>query len=173
MEDWLRLPAGIFAQFVHLKSDVFTKLGLPVPILETFSESIAGNLYKSQYDSLCLLRDVAIVGNQAAWSILINMIVSLVHGLFYNPQKDGERQLYEVRTRKILCISNALASAGNIAYAVGVEDWKKLDAGGILVSLYRLFTDVRFISRIKKNFIEKEMDKVLEDELKSLESYFK
>jgi hypothetical protein len=173
MEDWLRLPAGIFAQFVHLKSDVFTKLGLPVPILETFSESIAGNLYKSQYDSLCLLRDVAIVGNQAAWSILINMIVSLVHGLFYNPQKDGERQLYEVRTRKILCISNALASAGNIAYAVGVEDWKKLDAGGVLVSLYRLFTDVRFISRIKKNFIEKEMDKVLEDELKSLESYFK
>lgn len=172
MEDWLRLPAGIFAQFIHLKSDVFTKLGLPVPILETFSESIAGNLYKSQYDSLCLLRDVAIVGNQAAWSILINMIVSLIHGLLYNPQKDGDRQFYEVRTRKILCISNALASAGNIAYAVGVEDWKKLDVGGILVSLYRLFTDVRFISRVKKNFIEKEMDKVLEDELKSLDSYF-
>ena len=172
MEDWLRLPAGIFAQFVHLKSDAFTKLGLPVPIIETFSESLAGNLYKSQYDSLCLLRDVAIVGNQAAMSIYINMIISLVHGLLYDPQKDGDKQIYEVRTRKILCISNALASAGNIAYAVGVEDWKKLDVGGILVSLYRLFTDVRFICRIKKNFIEKEMDKVLEKELESLESYF-
>ena len=73
-EDWLRLPAGIFAEFVHLKSDVFTKLGLPVPVLETFSESLAGDLYKSQYDSLCLLKDLAIVGNQAAWSILINSL---------------------------------------------------------------------------------------------------
>lgn len=172
MEDWLRLPAGIFAQFVHLKSDVFTKLGLPVPILETFSESIAGDLYKSQYDSLCLLRDIAIVGNQAAWSILINMIISLVHGLFYNPEKDGDKQLYEVRTRKILCISNALASTSNIAYVIGVEDWKKLDFGGILVSLYRLFTDIRFICRIKKIFIENEMNKALEDEIKSLDAYF-
>lgn len=171
-EDWLRLPAGIFAEFVHLKSDVFTKLGLPVPVLETFSESLAGDLYKSQYDSLCLLKDLAIVGNQAAWSILINMIISLVHGLLYNPEKDGDRKLYEVRTRKILCISNALASAGNIAYSVGTEDWRKLDVGGIMVTLYRLFTDARFISRIKKQFIEGEMDKVLEKEIKELDSYF-
>lgn len=171
-EDWLRLPAGIFAEFVHLKSDVFTKLGLPVPVLETFSESLAGDLYKSQYDSLCLLKDLAIVGNQAAWSILINMIISLVHGLLYNPEKDGDRKLYEVRTRKILCISNALVSAGNIAYAVGTEDWRKLDVGGIMVTLYRLFTDARFISRIKKQFIEGEMDKVLEKEIKELDSYF-
>ena len=172
-EDWLRLPAGIFAQFVHLKSDVFTKLGLPVPLLEVFSESLAGDLYKSQYDSLCLLKDFAIIGNQAAWSVLINMIIGLVHGLFYNPQKDGERKLYEVRTRKILSISNVLASTGNIVYAAGTEDFGKLDVGGILVTLYRLFTDVRFITRVKKNFIDKEMDKVLEKELKELDSYFK
>lgn len=171
-EDWLRLPAGIFAEFVHLKSDVFTKLGLPVPVLETFSESLAGDLYKSQYDSLCLLKDVAIVGNQAAWSILVNMLIGLVHGLLYNPEKDGERKLYEVRTRKILCISNALASAGNIVYAVGIEDWQKLDVGGIMITLYRLFTDIRFISRIKKQFIEGEMNKVLEKEITELDAYF-
>ena len=172
-EDWLRLPAGIFAEFVHLKSDVFTKLGLPVPIIQTFSESFAGDLYRSQYESLCLLRDIKIIGNQAGWSILINMIISLVHGLLYNPEKDGDdKKLYEVRTRKILCISNALASAGNIAYVIGTEDWRKLDVGGILVSLYRLFTDIRFITRIKKQFIEAEMDKVLEKEIKELDAYF-
>lgn len=172
-EDWLRLPAGVFAQFIHLKSDVFTKLGLPVPLLEVFSESLAGDLYRSQYDSLCLLRDFAIVGNQAAWSILINMIIGLIHGFFYNPQKDGDKKLYEVRTRKILSISNVLASAGNIAYVVGTEDCGKLDVGGILVTLYRLFTDIRFITRVKKNFIDQEMDKVLEKELRELDSYFK
>lgn len=171
-EDWLRLPAGIFAEFVHLKSDAFTKLGLPVPILEVFSESLAGDLYKSQYDSLCLLKDLAIVGKQAGFSILINMIIGLVHGLLYNPEKDGDRKLYEVRTRKILSISNALASVGNIAYAVGAKDWRKLDVGGIMVTLYRLFTDVRFITKVKKDFIESEMDKVLADEIKELDSYF-
>ena len=79
----------------------------------------------------------------------------------------------EVRTRKILSISNSLASAGNIAYAIGTEDWRKLDVGGILVTLYRLFTDVRFITKVKKDFIETEMDKSLADEIKELDSYFK
>jgi putative uncharacterized protein (fragment) len=171
-EDWLRLPAGLFAQFVHLKSDVFTKLGLPVPVLEVFSESLAGDLYKSQYDSLCLMKDIAIVGNQAIWSIFINMIISLVHGFFYDANKDGDRKLYEVRTRKILCLSNSLASTGNIAYAVATNDWRKLDAGGILVSLYRLFTDVGFITRVKEEFINREMDEVLKKELIELDSYF-
>ena len=171
-EDWLRLPAGIFAQYIHLKSDIFTVLGLPVPVIETFSEALAGKLYRSQYDSLCLLKDVMIVGNQAAWSIIINMIIGLVHGFFYNPQKDGDRTLYEVRTRKILAISNSLASAGNIAYAVGTEDWHKLDVDGIMVTMYRLFTGIRFVTRVKKEFIEKEMDKVLDKEMKELDSYF-
>lgn len=171
-EDWLRLPAAVFAEYVHLKSDEYTKLGLPIPILETFSESLAGDLYKSQYDSLCLVRDLKIVGRQAGFSILINMLISLVHGLLYDPKKDGERKHYEVRTRKILCISNSLASAGNIVYAAILQDWKKLDVGGILVTLSRLFMDVRFITRIKEEFIKQEMDKVLAKELEDIERYF-
>lgn len=171
-EDWLRLPAAVFAQFVHLKSDIFTKLGLPVPLLSSFSEALAGKLYKSQYDSLCLLKDIAIIGSQAGLSILINMLVSLIHGLLYNEKEDGDRELYEVRTRKILLISNVLSSSGNLAYVFGTGDLKKLDAGGLLVSLYRLFSDVRFMTRVKQSFIEAEMDKVLENELKELDAYF-
>jgi hypothetical protein len=41
-----------------------------------------------------------------------------------------------------------------------------------MVTLYRLFTDVRFITKVKKDFIESEMDKVLADEIKELDSYF-
>lgn len=171
-EDKFRLAAALFAQYAHLKSDIFTPNGLPVPLVETFTEELAGKLYTEQYDALCLLKDIKKVGIQAVLAGLINMIIGFVHGLLYNPKKDGPRELYEVRTRKILSISNSLASAGNIAYVIGTEDWGKLDVGGILVSLHRLFTDVRFIARIKKNFIENEMDKVLERELKELDSYF-
>lgn len=171
-EDWLRLPAGVFAQYVHLKSDEFTKCGLPVPILEVFSEELAGDLYKSQYDSLCLLRDLKIVGRQAAVSIFINMVVGLVHGLFYNPQKDGERKFYEARTRKVLLFSNALSSVGNIAYCAITNDFGKLDLGGLIVTIGRLFTDVRFITRLKEEFIEKEIDKSIQKELSDIESNF-
>lgn len=171
-EDWLRLPAAIFAQYVHLKSDAFTKQGLPIPLLEVFSEKLAGKLYKSQYDSLCLIKDVAIIHSQAFISLFINMIIDLVHGLFYDAERDGEKEFYEVRTRKIIAISNALASAGNITYAACSEDWKKLDIGGILISLKRLFCDTLFITRLKEKFIQEELDKVIAKEIKEIESNF-
>ena len=36
--DYLNLPAALFAQAQHLKSDAYTKLGLPVPLLSSFNE---------------------------------------------------------------------------------------------------------------------------------------
>lgn len=171
-EDKMRLPAGLFAQYAHLNSDVLTNKGLPVPLLEAFLENIAGKLYREQYDSLQLLHDGAIVGTQAATSIIINMLIGLIHGLCYDSKSDGERLHYEVRTRKILSISNTLASAGNVACCALSEDWSKLDAGGILVTISRLFSDIRFITRVKQEYIEKELDKVWRKELNQLDQYF-
>lgn len=113
-----------------------------------------------------------IVGRQAAVSIFINMIVGLVHGLFYNPQKDGERKFYEARTRKVLLFSNALSSVGNVAYCAITNDFGKLDLGGLIVTIRRLFTDVRFITRLKEEFIEKEIDKSIQKELSDIEYNF-
>ena len=178
LEDKYRLPAALFAQAAHLNSDVFTKWGLPVPLLETFSPDLTYKLYSEQYDSLCLLRDIAIVGSQGILAILINMIISLTHGLFYRPVIDGSREHYEVRTRKILLYSNAISSTINLGYVganayIGNEAaWKKLDLGGLLVTLYRLFADVRFITRVKEQFIQQELDKTLEEEIRKIDLYF-
>lgn len=179
-EDKFRLAAGLFAQYAHLKSDIFTSRGLPVPLIEVFSKELTGKLYAEQYDALCLARDIKIVGAQAALSILINMIIGFVHGLFYKANIDGRREHYEVRTRKILLYSNAISTSLNLAY-VGAnaylgnagEAWKKLDLGGLLVTLYRLFADIRFITKIKEQFIQEEMDKVTKDALAELDSMFK
>ncbi|WP_312433299.1 hypothetical protein [Lacrimispora sp.] len=163
--DSLNLPAALFAQWQHLKSDEFTKLGLPVPLLEVFTPELAGKLYKNQYDALCLTRDLKIVGTSAAVTCLLNMIINLTHGFFYNAQEDGSRDLYEVRTRKILLVSNTLASTSSIVYSTVTSNPKNLDTGGLLITIVKLFSDVRFIARIKQEFIEKEIELQFQEEL--------
>lgn len=167
-EDSLNLPAALFAQYRHLKSDEFTKLGLPVPLLETFAPEFAGELYKSQYDALCLARDIKIIGTSAAVSMLFNMIIGLIHGLFY--KNDIDRKLYEVRTRKILLISNSIASSSSILNAVITRNPKNLDIGGLIVTVGRLFSDVRFMAKIKQEFIQNELDKKLQAELDEIDN---
>lgn len=172
-EDKYRLCAALFAQGAHLRSDRYTERGLPIPFVEVFSEELAGKLYSEQYDQLCLLKDLKKIGFQAGFSILINMIIGFVHKLFYDKSKDGDnKDLYEVRTRKILLVSNLLASGGNVLYCAFSEDWKKLDIGGILVTLYRLVSDVRFMTRIKDEFIQKHLYKVIEKEIQEIDSNF-
>ena len=155
-EEWQRLPAAIFAQGLHLKSDEFTKLGLPVPIIETFSEEKALKIYKQNYDYLTLIKDVKIIGKQAAFSALINYIISTVHQFFYNLNED--EKLYEVKTRKILLYSNIIASTSNIIYT-SLTGINNLDLGGLIVTLYRIVSDYSYITRIKKEFLENELNK--------------
>lgn len=167
-EEWQRLPAAIFAQGLHLKSDEFTKLGLPIPIIGTFSEELALKIYKQNYDYLTLIKDIKIVGKQAAFSALINYIIATVHRFFYNPSKDEDEKLYEVKTRKILLYSNIIASTSNIIYTsfTGINN---LDLGGLLVTLYRIVSDVSYITKIKKEFIEAELNKKYQNQLDNLD----
>lgn len=166
--DSLNLPAAIFSEGCHLKSDEFTKLGLPVPILEAINTDFASKLYKSNYDALCFSRDLKIVGASAGISIFIDMIIGLVHGLFNKEKTD--KDLYEVRTRKILLISNSIASTSNIIQTLITDNPKNLDIGGLLVTLSHLFMDLRFISRIKEEFINQELNRDLIKELERLDS---
>lgn len=156
--DKYKLPAAVFRQAVHYKSDMYTKDGLPVPLLGAFNETLAGTLYSGQYDFLCFVRDSKIEGTSAILSILINMIISLLHGLYYDENRDGNRDLFEVRTRKILLYSNVLASTGNAAAAWITKNRKMLDVGGLLITISRLYTDARFIARAKQEFIQGRLD---------------
>lgn len=160
--DKYKLPAAVFRQALHYKSDLYTKDGLPVPLLGVFNETLAGKLYSSQYDFLCFVRDSKIEGASAILSILINMVIGLIHGLYYDETRDGGRDLFEVRTRKILLYSNTLASTGNIAATLITKNAKMLDIGGLLVTISRLYTDARFIARAKEEFIQNRADQTLQ-----------
>lgn len=167
--DKMNLPAAIFTEAIHLKSDIYTKRGLPVPILNTFNESFATELYNSQYDALCFARDAKFITGSAGISIFFDMVIGLIHSLFYNPNKDESKKLYQVRTRKILLISNLIASSSSVIATCITKNPKQLDIGGLLVTVGHLFSDLRFIVKVKQEFVESEIQRRLQVELDELD----
>lgn len=169
--DFLNLPAALFAQAQHLKSDEFTKLGLPVPLLSSINENFASKLYSENYDALCLSRDAKIVGASFVISKLFDIIISLTHGLFR--KEDEDKDLFEIRTRKILLISNAIASTSTVVNAAITSNPKKLDIGSLLNTATHLFTDLRFVVKIREEFIENEISEKLQKELATIDVMYK
>ena len=150
------LPVSVMRQAIHFGSDYFTKQGLPLPLISSLNNDFAKTLV-TRYGI-----DMYSVTRSASLSIFINSIIFYLHTLINDNPSFSSQSLYEVRTRKILSYSNTIASASNIIY-VGVNAFlgntcalKKLDLGGLLVTIYRIVTDYRYIAQIKQEFLEKE-----------------
>lgn len=145
-------------EIIHLKSDLNTKNSLPLPIISTINSEFAADLAKRGLD----MSNVIAIGKQAGYAILINTLIAMIHGLFYDESIDYSRNVYEARTRKILSYSNLIASASNLIFVGanainGNENaLKSLDVGGLLVTVYRIATDTEFIRRLKQEFIDQE-----------------
>ena len=98
------------------------------------------------------------------------MIVGLVHGIFRD--ESVPKDIYEVRTRKILLISNSIASASTIVNASITANPKNLDIGSLLNTVAHLFLDVRFITRIKQEYIEGQIQSKLQAEFDSIDQLY-
>ena len=172
-EDKHRLYAALFSQGLHLASDKYTKMGLPVPFLSLLDADKAYEIYHEGYDYLDYLYDTQILGRalkSAGQAMMINMIVGGIHKLFYNPNIDSDKELYNVRTRKIILYSNMIATSSDIiqtairAYCGDENAVKNVDLGGFLVTLQRLITDSMFIMKVKEEFLFKEWDRIIESD---------
>ncbi len=152
-EDGVRILAeSVVKEYLHLKSDKTTD-GLPLPFISSLSPDLAQSLAEHGLDAI----HIAEVGKQTAMSCLVNAIIAIVHGMLCAEQGELNRNLYKVRTRKILLYSNLIASSSNILYCAISENWKKLDVGGTLTALYRLYADPKFIDKLKYEFINNEL----------------
>lgn len=153
--------AAVAKQAIHYNSDVYTKKSLPVPIIQTVSPELAKTLADYGLD----MANIATIGKQATYAVMINMIIAMIHRMFYNPEKDCNEKLYEVRTRKIILYSNLIATCSNVLVVALTEDLKKLDIGGMIVTIYRVITDESFIRKVMYEFIDSEVTKVYDREL--------
>ena len=144
------LAASVARQAIHFGSDMFTKQGLPLPFISSLNNDLAKDmLMKWNIDTWSFIKGSSL-------SILINNLIFCIHQLFYNEEKDGSRDYYEVRTRKILSYSNTISTGSNILVTALSHNGKLLDVGGMAVTLYRLISDYKFIHKIKEEFLEKE-----------------
>jgi hypothetical protein len=170
-EDYKDLILAVTKHAVHLSSDAFTTMGLPIPIINNISPDLSSKLLKNGIDTYSVSRGIAL-------SSLINMIVASIHGLFYDATKHRSRDIYEVKTRKILSYSNTIASASNvIVVAIGAaagasssnpelirKSLRNLDVGGLMVTIYRLLTDSKFIREVKEEFVLGNFNKLIQGE---------
>lgn len=157
--DYKILVASVIKQALHLASDAFTKMGLPVPIINTIAPDLNSKLLSEN----CRI-DTYSVTRGFLLSTLINSIIIAIHGLFYNRNEYKNRDMYEVKTRKILDYSNTIATSSNIITSVLSQNYKILDSGGFIVTIYRLINDYKFIRDVKKEFLIKEFDKIVQDD---------
>ena len=153
-----KVGASLLKEIIHLRSDIYTMNSLPLPIVTVIDAGLAAELAQRGLD----MANIVTVGRQMTFSVFINTMISMLHGLFYDESVEYSRRVYEVRTRKILSYSNFIASASNLIYvganiSLGNESaWKRLDIGGLAVTLYRIVTDAKFIRQVKREFIEQE-----------------
>lgn len=170
-DDKSSVAAAVIKQLIHIATDMYTPCGIQLPgATLVFSKENVEILTK--YIST---GDVLKAGASAGLSILINTIISAVHGcklLFEDDGLDYSKELYSIRTRKIILYSNLLASSSNVI-ATGISgNLKDFDLGGFAVTCYRVFSDTHFIDKIKYEFLNLQVSKIYEDKIKDTEKYY-
>lgn len=186
--------AAVIKQFYHIKSDELSKNGISLPFLELFSDSGKIKELTDSFDYAQAKYIFGTAGKQLGYAMLIDALISIAHKLymFVDEYKNGfsinsqysefidKSDIKNIRTRKILLYSNVVATTSNVivcgvSAAAGSLSGnpemvkfgvKNLDMGGIILTIAHLFSDVRFITKVKKEFIESvtqsEFDKKLE-----------
>lgn len=151
--DAMNLPAAVARHAARAGFNHFAVQGLPAPFMDTMRllNNTDGKIYQ---DLLSLFHtDMRSIIRGAAVSAFINALISCIHSLFYNPEQYTSPRVYQVKTKRIINLSNFIASSSNIIYTAVSKDLSRLDIGGLLVTLNRLINDRNFKREVKAEFI--------------------
>ncbi len=149
------LVASLIKQLIHIGTDLYTPFGIQIP---------AANLVLSKKSVEELTKyistgDILKVGISAKTAEVINLLISAVHTLMYDSSMPCTKDVYNVRTRKIIMYSNVIATSSNILWNGGKmmsgkpTSVRQVDIGGLMNTLNRLKNDGKFIRQIKEEFV--------------------
>lgn len=158
--------AALIKQIIHIGTDLYTPKGIQFP----FANLILSNTNVEKITSYISTGDVIKVGASAGISLFINFLISAIHTLLYDEEKYSNRDVYNVKTRKIILYSNTIASASNLIWVGGnmmagnEGAIKDLDIGGLIITIHRLLTDNKFIQQVKEEFVLGGFNKLIQGE---------
>ena len=156
IEEPKALGAAVIKQGLHIVSDMYTISGIPIPVIQTMSPKMAQQLGQYGIDTGGLIK----AATSAKIASLIDSLIATVHALYYDDTKCSWRE-YEVRTRKILNISNAIAEGSNIIATTITGDINNLDFGGLIYTFHRLIKDIDFITEVKKEYLSTSFNRII------------
>ena len=148
--------AALIKQIIHIGTDMYTPAGIQIP----GANLVLSNTEAERLTKYMSTGDLLKAGVSAKLAELINLLISTVHTLQCDRTlSETEQKLYNVRTRKIILYSNAIATGSNVLWvgcnmAAGNESAiKQLDIGGLIVMIQRLISDTKFTQQIKEEFV--------------------
>ncbi|MCR4865395.1 MAG: hypothetical protein K5921_00555 [Lachnospiraceae bacterium] len=194
---------AVMKQAYHINSDKYSKEGLPLPFLQILFDADVIELLCNEGLDYAKLEFLETVGKQTLLAELISYVISVAHRVTITVQENmmenkdkvfskeeffaslkKQETLNEVRTRKVILISESIATTVNAAVMVGAgivsahsgepetvkAALKYVDLGGYLSTIIHLFSDLRFISKVKKDFIAQAIEKNYMEKLDAIMS---
>lgn len=149
------LVAAVIKQLLHIGTDLYTPCGIQIP----GANLILSNTEVERLTTFISTGDLIKFGTSAKLAELINILIATLHALTFDPGSDSSRELFSVRTRKIILYSNTIATGSNLLWVGGnmaagnEEAIRQMDWGGLLVTLQHLFYDTAFIEQLKQEFV--------------------
>lgn len=147
--------ASLIKQIIHIGTDLYTPCGIQIP----GANLILSNTQVEKLTGYISTGDLLKVGVSAKLAELINLLISTLHTLMYDSSMNVSRNLYNVKTRKIVMYSNVIATGSNVLWVGGnmlagnETAIGQLDIGGLMVTIKRLMDDTEYIRQIKEEFV--------------------
>lgn len=163
--------ASLIKQIIHIGTDLYTPCGIQIP----GANLILSNTQVEKMTSYISAGDIIKVGASAKLAGLINLLISTLHTLMYDSSMSISRDLYSVKTRKIIMYSNVIATGSNVLWVGGnmlagnEGAIKQLDIGGLIVTIKRLMSDTKYIRQIKEEFVFGGFNKMIQGDELNLE----
>lgn len=159
--------AALLKHIIHIGTDLYTPCGIQLPL----ANIILDKAHAEKLTKYVSTGDILKVGAQAGLAALINWIIASLHGCTLVFKDDGSNfalETYQVRTKKILLISDTIATSSSVIQASITKNPKRLDLGGAAVLAYRLFTDLRFITKLKEEYLNTGLNEIYEERAKGI-----
>jgi len=118
--------------------------------------------------SIDLLR---LAGNTGITAFL-DLLISAIHAIHYDPQVDGDKNFYAIRTNRILTISQLMSTLTNSAKALLTENLADIDVGGLLMTFLKVINSTSFWINVKTEYLVSEYKPMIDAENQKLDKYF-